>query len=121
MSGLTIHELMELICEGEAVMGAADRRLWDVVRTVPAKWNLHPRADEIDGFWVVGVIGPQAIWYNEIEGGFNVSRYVEYGIIDEYWCDDDELHHTVRALREHLETGAVRAKCGPPRAIDPIS
>ena len=83
-------------------MDAHEFRLWEAVRISPARWILHPWADDLDGFWVVGLIGESVIWYNEIEDGFNVSRYRVFGEIAEYWCDQAELVHVIRNLHGTL-------------------
>jgi len=52
----------------------------------------------------VGIIGRSVIWYNDIEDGFNISKYATYGRIDEYWCNQDELLITVKRL-DHMIRG----------------
>jgi hypothetical protein len=54
------------------------------------------------GFWVIAVIRDKVLWYNDIEGGFNVSRFDRYGTIpsDEYRSNQDTL---TLALRELLQ------------------
>ncbi len=56
------------------------------------------------------------LWFNDIEEGFNVSRFEEAGQIphDEYWCNQDELHLVLRSLREG---GGIRL--GPPEPVGP--
>jgi hypothetical protein len=64
------------------------------------------------GFWVVAIVGQTVIWYNDIEEGFNRSRYSAYGTIDDYWCNHDELEITVQYLMSAIEqvTDLVRLK-----------
>jgi hypothetical protein len=50
--------------------------------------------------------GRTVIWYNDIEEGFNRSRYTAYGSIDDYWCNQDELELTVQYLMSALEQGS---------------
>jgi hypothetical protein len=40
------------------------------------------------------------LWYNDIEDGFNVSRFVQWGEIpsDEYWCSQDPLQYALPKL-----------------------
>jgi len=107
-------ELEKLIADSVAAMHAPARSLWDLVRIQPAKWQLHPWGDGGDGFWVVGILGQQVVWYNDIEDGFNVSRYEALGVIAEYWCNKDELHHTMAALLQQVQTGEAPGRFGPP-------
>ena len=99
-------------------MTAAQRRLWEALRIDPEKWQQHPWGDAGGGFWVVGLIGRTVIWYNDIEGGFNRSRYSQYGEIGAYWCNEDELEGTVQHLLNEIETGQPSGTySGPPEPI----
>lgn len=95
---ITEAELQALIARGVANMEQPSRVLWDLIRTAPVKWALPPWGDMGGGFWVVAVFGNRVIWYNDIEDGFNVSPYVEHGVIGEYLCNQDELHHRLYFL-----------------------
>ena len=57
----------------------------------PKKWQQHPYGDQGGGFWAVAILGRTVIWYNDIEEGFNVSAYSQYGEIGVYWCNQDSL------------------------------
>ena len=89
-------------------------RLWHLIRTPPEKWALHPWGDLGGGFWVVAVFGRSALWYNDIERGFNVSRFQTEGVIPsgEYWCNQDPLAVALAALAGH---GGSRL--GPPEPV----
>ncbi len=113
MPAFSIQDLLKLIAEEVSALEECDRRLWQMVLIPPTRWHQHPWGDDLGGFWVVGIIGQRVIWFNEIEGGFNVSRYFAYGTIEEYWCDQDELCHVMRKLRHEFETGEPSTKCEP--------
>ena len=101
-------------------MTLEQRWVWDAIRVVPEKWALAPHGNQGGGFWVVGLIGQTVVWYNDIEEGFNRSRYERYGTISDYYCNQDELEIAtqglVHVLREGVETGPFR---GPPQPIFP--
>jgi hypothetical protein len=99
-------DLRKRIAQGVARMSPACRRLWNAIRIEPEKWLLHPYGDEGGGFWVVAVIGRNVIWYNDLEEGFNRSRYRIYGEIGDFWRNHDELDVTMGWLMSALETGA---------------
>jgi len=82
------------------------------VRIPPLKWTLSPWGDTGGGFWVVAVYRDRVLWYNDIEGGFNVSRYEVAGQIPEaeYWCNQDPLRWAMPRL-----VGDPAARLGPPR------
>ncbi|HXS51225.1 MAG TPA: hypothetical protein VN782_01735 [Usitatibacter sp.] len=103
---ITEAALRKRIAQGVARMSAACRRLWEAVRVEPEKWALHPYGDAGGGFWVVAIIGRSVIWYNDIEEGFNRSRYSSHGRIDDYWRNDDELDVALAYLNNAIELGA---------------
>ena len=90
-------ELRSLIASDEAAMEPATLKFWRWVQVNPTKWSLHPVGDEC-GFWVVAVLGQRCIWFNDIEGGFNLSRFKEFGDIGEEFCNQDDLDLCVRRL-----------------------
>lgn len=99
-------------------MNPAQRQLWEAIRIVPEKWALHPYGDAGGGFWVVGITSRGAVWFNDIEDGFNRSSYRQHGVIDDYFCNQDELEVTVQQWLSVIETARdVDRRCGPPEAI----
>jgi len=97
--------LLDRIRQGRIRMPEGHRRLWDAVCIPPERWQQHPDGDAGGGFWVVGLIGRIAIWYNDIEEGFNRSAYSTYGDIDDYWRNDDELDVTIGYVADALAGG----------------
>jgi len=97
--------LLKRISQGVARMTPPQLRLWNAIRIEPQKWSQDPYGREGEGFWVVALIGQTVIWYNDLEEGFNRSRYSALGTIDDYWCNQDELEVTVGFLIAALEKG----------------
>jgi hypothetical protein len=95
-SPLSESDLWDLMNEAWDRMSVEQRRLWEVIRVSPAKWRLNPWGNQGNGFWVVAVIGNTVVWYNDIEDGFNRSGYTEYGTIDSYWCNQDDLEWAIQ-------------------------
>ena len=83
-------------------MDMFQRRLWEVIKIEPVKWEQHPSGDRGQGFWVVAIIGNVVVYYNDIEEGFNRSRYSKYGVIDHYFCDQDELQWTMQHILNEI-------------------
>src|SRR6185437_11832399 len=102
---IDLEALQRSIRLSEQAMDPAAIRLWRFIRIVPIKWQQHPWGDEGGGFWVVGIFGNCVLWYNDIEDGFNVSRYTHCGTISEYLCNQDELHRAISLIQHTLETG----------------
>ena len=94
--------LLENIDNSEWLLDCAEKNLWNLIKITPKKWQQHPWGDEGQGFYAVGVLGNQVIYYNDIEDGYNLSKFKEYGIIDEYWCNQNELHHVVNYLLKQI-------------------
>lgn len=110
--------LRDRVAQGVARMAPSHVRLWEAVRVDPQKWQQHPYGDAGGGFWVVAIVGQTVIWYNDIEDGFNRSRYSAYGQIEDYWCNQDELELAIDYLMSALAHGAdlVRMRKGPVKA-----
>jgi hypothetical protein len=108
-SPIPLDHLLALIEQSVAEMSAAERRLWDLVRVPPVKWALHPWGDQGGGFWVVGLVGERVVWYNDIEDGFNISRYGEYGTIRDYRCDQGASSRSSGACSTRSNPAKCRA------------
>lgn len=102
---LSESNLWDLLNAAEQRMSPEIARFWEAIRISPEKWKQEPWGREGDGFWVVAVIGNRVVWYNDIEEGFNHSARLSFGEIGEYWCNQDELEHTLHALLHLLQTG----------------
>ncbi len=108
-------DLVSLIAEAEARMEPSLLAHWRRVRVRPVKWPLTPWGDLGGGFWVVAVIGRECVWYNDIEDGFNASRYDVAGRIMDYWCNQGSLDDCLRDTVEGTGGGGF----GPPSSIEP--
>ena len=97
--------LHQRIAQGVARMSPDQLRLWNVIRVEPQKWKQEPYGREGSGFWVVALVGQTVIWYNDLEDGFNRSRYSSFGVIEDYWCNHDELEVTISYLITAMERG----------------
>jgi hypothetical protein len=99
-------------------MNLPQRRLWELVRITPEKWRQEPYGKEGGGFWAVALLGTNVVWYNDIEDGFNCSRYSSRGTIDEYLCNQDELERAIQALLNLILTGQSAGSFGPPEPLE---
>lgn len=99
---ITLSHLEGLIEMSEHEMSDSERMIWNKIRLpLPVKWENHPMGDMGKGFWVVAIYGNKCLYYNDIEDGFNESTYNSWGIIDEYLCNQIELHHFIRSVFRH--------------------
>jgi hypothetical protein len=88
-------------------MGIRQQRLWEIIRVAPEKWRLHSHSDTLSGFWAVGIIGRNVIWYNQAEGCFMRSAYQTSGIIAEASGHAGNLHDVVQGLLKTIEGDAL--------------
>jgi hypothetical protein len=102
---ITEAQIQDKINAARERMSVRQRRLWNTIQIIPEKWSQTPFGDEGGGFWAVGLIGSIVVWFNDIEDGFNRSKYTRCGVIDDYWCNQDELEQTVERLLNLVDTG----------------
>ncbi len=114
-SAIAEEDLLTLLEEAEERMNPKQLRIWNLIKVQPRKWTLEYWGEQGDGFWVVGTIGNTVLWYNDIEDGFNTSTYLAFGKIEEYWCNQDGLEHSIQQLLSLVEDGIVPYKMGAPR------
>lgn len=119
---MTLHrlseaEIYEVLSFSWERMSLPQRRLWQVISCQPHKWDLPPWSDATAGFWVVGCIGTQVIFHNEIEGGFNRSSYSSHGRIDRYSGTGFDLSDVVQWFLNWIADGYDSApRVGPPES-----
>lgn len=114
-SPITLSCLWDYVLAGEQEMDVEKSRLWGLVRVEFTKWQLHPWGDLGGGFWVVGLVGTQVLWYNDIEEGFNWSRYTKYGEIEGYHCNQSGLAVAMLHLQDILRGYGGLPQAGPPQ------
>ena len=113
---LTPEELQSAIERELAGCSDEQRAYFKTVAFVPTKWSQSPYGDEGGGFWAVAADDNRVLWYNDIEDGFNVSTFTDWGTIPtaEYWCNQDKLKYALPAL-----SGRQMGKSGPPEPLGP--
>jgi hypothetical protein len=115
---VNLKELKQSIYLSEKQMTKEQFNFWNLVKIKPEKWQESTYGQEGNGFWIVGLIGNNVIYYNDIEEGFNVSNWSSYGLIDEYYCNQDELHWTINKLLQAINnSGQIEGRLGPPKKL----
>jgi hypothetical protein len=123
---LTRKDIDSMIAKELAEYDDAVRSEWERIRIEPEQWRCSPWGDETGGFWAVAIDDGQVLWFNDIEEGFNWSRYSTRGIIDEYFCNQDEFEMILERIaqqksertRARLREGDVPAELAGPGAIE---
>lgn len=94
--GISLDDLLVLV-ERELAECSRDLSLeFARHRIEPERWS----AVRWGAFWAVALHSNRVLWYNDIEEGFNVSRFDSRGVIPsgEYWCDEDRLSWAIERL-----------------------
>jgi hypothetical protein len=100
---ISLNELEEWILRGELRLSAEMLNFWNLIKIKPIKWQEPEYGNGLDGFWVVAIFGNNVIFYNDIEDGFNISQYKNFGQISEYACEQDELDWVVLRLFNRIK------------------
>jgi hypothetical protein len=101
---ISLSDLNIEIENGVKLMTKNQLELWKEISIRPEKWIEEQYGTFGGGFWVVAVYGNYATWYNDIEEGFNISSFSEYGKLDDYGAEQDELQWTINKLKRHHNT-----------------
>jgi hypothetical protein len=88
---IPFNELFDLIIQTESQLMGDLERLWKLIRITPEKWQEETYGKEGGGFWVVAIFGNSVIWYNDIEEGFDIGEYSQYGQLLEYSGGQNQL------------------------------
>jgi hypothetical protein len=112
---ITFEELYDKVLKTEWELNGQLLNFWEMIKFGPEKWMEQTYGKEGGGFWVVAVVGHRVIYYNDIEEGFNISKFTKHGTIDEYWCNQDDLGVAVKELFGLIEFGGnIGGQAGPP-------
>jgi hypothetical protein len=72
-------------------------RLWERIK-VPASLWTQTQYPIDSTFWVIAIMGDRCLYFNFVEGGWGWGKYHEWGRIDTYHWQQDELQHVVFQL-----------------------
>ncbi|MBE0392927.1 hypothetical protein [Flavobacterium sp. PL002] len=112
---ITLIELYDEIQKTENDLNGELWNFWQLLKIEPEKWAEEQYGNEGGGFWVVAICGKKIIWYNDIEDGFNISDYKNYGQIDQYYCNQEEISSAVTRLFDLIKfSGNIIGQAGPP-------
>src|SRR5690242_730145 len=95
-------ELDSMIATALAEYDDAVRAEWGRIHIEPEKWRCSPWGDQSGGFWAVAIDKGRVLWFNDIEEGFNWSRYSSPGTIDEYLCAQNEFTEVVERIAQSI-------------------
>jgi hypothetical protein len=120
------QQVDSMIARALAAYDDAVRSEWERIRIEPEKWRCSPWGDATGGFWAVAIDDGRVLWFNDIEEGFNWSRYSTRGTIDEYFCNQDELEIIFERIAEQnsertrarLREGDVPTEIAGPGTIE---
>ncbi|MEZ4687450.1 MAG: hypothetical protein R3B47_15690 [Bacteroidia bacterium] len=95
---ITQTEVQKLVHDGILEMTERQFAFWETIAIEPEKWNEKEYGQPGSGFWAVAICRNLVIWYNDIEEGFNISKFSDYGKIGEYGTEQGELQWAIGKL-----------------------
>lgn len=101
------HDLDSMIATALADRDDAVRTAWERIRIEPETWRCRPWGE----FWVVALEGDRALWFNDVEDGFNWSRYATRGTIDEYFANQTSFTEILEQIAQ-AQSEATRSRLG---------
>jgi hypothetical protein len=103
---ISFDELYDLIIHTESQLMGELENLWKLIRILPEKWQHKTYCTESSGFWVVAIFGREVIWYNDIEGGFDIGEYNQYGYLLHYSSGQNHLIDLIKLVHGRIEHSA---------------
>jgi len=114
--------ISDIINRERSELTSESSNLWEMIRISPQKWEETSYGKAGHGFWVVALYGNGVVWYNDIEEGFNISSWIKFGKIEEYFCNQDSLLQvTTRILGLIHIGGSLHGHSGPPQQLKSTS
>jgi hypothetical protein len=95
---INLQELLSDLEANEKRMDVKAAELWSKISIAPEKWEEVEMGEEGEGFYVVAIMEDWIIWYNDIEDGYNLSKFKEHGHIQGYQVEQYELVHIVNRI-----------------------
>jgi len=87
---MKLDEIKDLLLRVEVELPQEIKEIWDDIKIEPEMWSQVSQIEK-NGFWVVGQIEKEVIWYNHLISGFNISKFRKEGQIEEYWDEGYDL------------------------------
>jgi hypothetical protein len=106
---ITDEELRDLLEVQLAACAPERRELFERHRVIPYRAPLV-RYGKRELVFVVAVKDGEALYYEDVEDGFNLSPLSESGEILQHWCNQDDLQY---ALRHWTPGVTTRGRRGP--------
>lgn len=96
-------EILGILNASEANLRPAAGRLWKVIKIEPSRWEIVNSKRSENYFWVVGILGSQAIWYNHIEQDFSLTPFIRWGQLDRYEDAEMSLEYITEQILRTIE------------------
>ncbi len=95
------EKLWDQINDGWSRMSRDQKLFWDAVKILPTQWELRGHGP----YWVVGLIGQNAVYFNHQEGGFNRSAWRALSILEHYQSMQWGLHEAIANELDIMRSG----------------
>ena len=91
----SFNDISKKLEESVKVLDVGLLAFWNLIKIVPEKWESKHFEKESISFWVIAIFGKCVIYFNDIEGGFNISTFERYGEIKNYLCEEFDLNQVL--------------------------
>jgi len=82
-----------------------EKSFWHFIRIEPRKWIYPDYGTEMVEFFVIAIFGDRVIYYDDIEEGFNISEYKEYGKLISGGANQNDFHEYISHLFTFISSG----------------
>jgi hypothetical protein len=89
----------------EFLLTEDEKAFWHFIRINPEKWVDKGYQPEKVEFYVIAIFGRRVIYYNDIEEGFNLSEFDEYGWIRGGGANQNDFHEFISHLFTFITSG----------------
>lgn len=89
----------------EFLLTENEKAFWHFIRIKPEKW-VHEAYEAVKTeFWVVAIFGHRVVYYNDIEEGFDLSEFKEYGLISNGGANQNCFQEYISNLFTFITSG----------------
>jgi hypothetical protein len=102
---ISLETLKRHIQLQEFLLTEEEKAFWHFIRIEPEKWIHSAYYHERVEFFVIAVFGRRVIYYNDIEEGFNISEFDEYGKLKGGGANQNDFHNYISHLFTFISSG----------------
>ena len=102
---ISLEKLKRHIELQEFLLTEEEKAFWCFMQIEPEKWVDNAYQQEPVEFFVVAIFGHRVIYYNDIEEGFNISEFEEYGRLKGSGANQNSFGEYISHLFTFISSG----------------